>query len=49
MLSIARLANAWGLSHSLGPTKPRQAGAGATVLVVVAASALILLRLFWPH
>jgi uncharacterized membrane protein YecN with MAPEG domain len=39
VLVLARLANAWGLSHSLGPTTPRQAGAGLTVLVV-AASAL---------
>lgn len=45
-LVIARLANAWGLSHSLGPTMPRQSGAGLTVLVFVAASVLILYRLF---
>ena len=44
VLVVARLANAWGLSRSLGPTKPRQAGAGLTVLVVVAASLLILFR-----
>ena len=44
VLVVARLANAWGLSRSLGPTKPRQAGAGLTVLVVVAASLLILYR-----
>jgi len=43
-LLVARLANAWGLSHSLGPTKPRQAGAGLTVLVVVAAALSILWR-----
>jgi uncharacterized membrane protein YecN with MAPEG domain len=40
-LMVARLLNAWGLSHSLGPTTPRQAGAGLTMLVVVAASLLI--------
>jgi len=44
-LIVARLASAWGLSHSLGPTTPRQAGAGLTVLVVAAAAALILYRL----
>ena len=43
-LVAARLANAWGLSHSLGPTTPRQAGAGLTVLVVVAASLALLWR-----
>jgi uncharacterized protein len=43
-LVLARLSNAWGLSHSLGPTQPRQAGAGLTVLVVVIASLLILYR-----
>ena len=45
-LVLARLANAWGLSHSLGPTMPRQSGAGLTVLVVVVTSLLILYRLF---
>ena len=44
-LVIARLANAWGLSHSLGPTMPRQSGAGLTVLVVVSTSVLTLYRL----
>lgn len=48
-LVIARLASAWGLSHSLGPTMPRQAGAGATALVVGAASLLIAYRLFAGH
>ena len=48
-LVIARLASAWGLSHSLGPTTPRQAGAGATALVVAAASVLIAYRLFAGH
>ena len=41
-LVLARLANAWGLSGSLGPTVPRQAGAGLTVLVIAATSMLIL-------
>ena len=44
-LLLARLANAWGLSRSLGPTSPRQAGAGLTVLVIVVSSLLILYRL----
>lgn len=43
-LIVARLASAWGLSRSLGPTTPRQAGAGLTVLVVVAASLLLAYR-----
>jgi len=46
VLVIARLASAWGLSHSLGPTMPRQAGAGATALVVAGASLLIAYGLF---
>jgi uncharacterized membrane protein YecN with MAPEG domain len=45
MLVLARVSNAWGLSRSLGPTQPRQAGAGLTVLVGVAASLLIFYRL----
>ncbi len=49
LLVIARLANAWGLSRSLGPTPPRQAGAGLTVLVVVAASLLIFYRVLVAH
>jgi uncharacterized protein len=48
-LVLARLSNAWGLSHSLGATQPRQAGAGLTVLVVVAASLLILYRVLIAH
>ncbi|WP_162568695.1 MAPEG family protein [Variovorax sp. SRS16] len=48
-LVVARLANAWGLSRSLGPTMPRQAGAGLTVLVVAAASLLLLYRLLAAH
>jgi uncharacterized membrane protein YecN with MAPEG domain len=43
-LLVARIASAWGLSHSLGPSLPRQAGAGLTVLVTVIASLLILYR-----
>lgn len=49
VLVLARFSNAWGLSRSLGPTPPRQAGAGVTVLVVVAASLLILYRWLAPH
>ncbi len=44
VLVVARVANAWGLSRSLGPTMPRQAGAGLTVLVVAATSLTILYR-----
>ena len=44
-LLVAHFASAWGLSHSRGPTAPRQAGAGLTGLVVAAASLAILLRL----
>jgi len=44
LLVAARVASAWGLSHSLGPTSARQAGAGLTVLVTVAAALLILVR-----
>jgi uncharacterized membrane protein YecN with MAPEG domain len=43
-LLLGRAINAWGLSHSLGPTTPRQAGAGLTILVVAAASLLLLYR-----
>jgi uncharacterized membrane protein YecN with MAPEG domain len=49
VLVIARLANAWGLSRSLGPTMPRQSGAGMTILVVAAASLLIIYRLSMAH
>ena len=45
VLVLARLSSAWGLSHSLGPTQPRQVGAGVTVLVVVSAALLIGYRL----
>jgi uncharacterized membrane protein YecN with MAPEG domain len=37
---VARLASAWALGRSLGPSTPRQAGAGLTVLVTVATAAL---------
>ena len=43
-LVVARLASAWGLSRSLGPSTPRQAGAGLTVLVIVVASCLVFYR-----
>ena len=43
-LVIARLASAWGLSHSLDGSTGRQAGAGMTMLVTVIASLLILYR-----
>ena len=43
-LLVARLASAWGLSHSLDQTPGRQAGAGLTTLVVVVASLLVLYR-----
>jgi hypothetical protein len=49
VLVIARLFNAVGLSRSLGPTMPRQSGAGLTVLVVTAASLAILYRLAVAH
>jgi uncharacterized membrane protein YecN with MAPEG domain len=43
-LVIARLGNAIGLTRSLGPTAPRQAGAALTLLVIVCASLLIFYR-----
>lgn len=49
LLLIARLANAWGLSHSLGPTTGRQAGAGMTVFVTLIASLLILYLVLVAH
>ncbi len=49
VLVLARLASAWGLSHSLGPTMPRQAGAGATALVLAAAALLIAYRVVAGH
>ncbi len=45
VLLVARLASAWGLSRTLRQSPPRQAGAGLTVLVTVAAALLILVRL----
>ena len=44
VLLVARLASAWGLSHSLAGSTPRQAGAGLTLLVTVVAALLILYR-----
>jgi len=44
VLVVARLLSAWGLLSAEGPTFGRQSGAGLTVLVLVAASVLILLR-----
>ena len=43
-LLLARLASAWGLSHSLDGSTGRQAGAGLTILVTVICSLLILYR-----
>jgi uncharacterized membrane protein YecN with MAPEG domain len=43
-LVLARLLSAWGLLSAEGPTTGRQSGAGLTVLVLLAASVLILLR-----
>ena len=44
LLLLARLASAWGLSHSLGGSTGRQSGAGLTQLVIVVASLLVLYR-----
>ena len=44
-LLVARLASAWGLSHSLETGNARKLGAGLTSLVVVACSVLILYRM----
>ena len=44
VLVLARLLSAHGLLSAEGPTFGRQSGAGLTVLVLLAASALILLR-----
>jgi uncharacterized protein len=43
-LVLARLLSAWGLLRTEGPSPGRQSGAGLTVLVLIAASVLILLR-----
>lgn len=45
VLLIARLASAWGLSHSLETSSGRKLGAGLTSLVVVACSLLVLYRM----
>jgi uncharacterized membrane protein YecN with MAPEG domain len=45
-LVLGRLLSAWGLSHSLNASQARQSGAGLTILVVVATSLLIAVRLF---
>jgi hypothetical protein len=44
VLLIARLASAWGLSHSLEGSTGRQTGAGLTILVIVISSLLVLYR-----
>ena len=46
VLLVARLASAWGLSHSLELGSARKAGAGLTALVIVACSVLVLYRMF---
>ncbi len=48
-LLLARLSSAWGLIHSLGATPQRQAGAGLTVLVMAAASLLLLWQVLVRH
>jgi uncharacterized membrane protein YecN with MAPEG domain len=45
VLLLARALSAIGLSRSLADTLPRRAGAGLTLLTLIAASVLILLRL----
>jgi uncharacterized membrane protein YecN with MAPEG domain len=45
LLLVARLASAWGLSHSLELGNARKAGAALTALVIVACSALVLYRM----
>ena len=49
VLLVARAANAWGLSHSLGPSMARQAGAALTLLTVTALSLSILYRVLFVH
>jgi uncharacterized membrane protein YecN with MAPEG domain len=44
-LVLGRLLSAWGLSHSLDASQARQSGAGLTILVVVVASLLVVVRL----
>ena len=41
LLLLGRAASAWGLSRSLGPSGPRTAGAGITMLVTAAAALLL--------
>ena len=45
LLLVARLASAWGLSHSLELGNARKAGAALTALVIVVCSALVLYRM----
>ena len=45
-LLVARLLSMIGLTRSLGPSFPRQAGAGLTILVISVTSILILCREF---
>jgi uncharacterized membrane protein YecN with MAPEG domain len=45
VLVLARLASAWGLSHSLEFGSARKVGAGLTALVIVACSLLVLYRM----
>lgn len=45
VLLVARLASAWGLSHSLELGSGRKAGAGLTLLVAVACCLLVLYRM----
>ena len=49
VLVVARTANAFGLSRSLGPSMPRQAGAGLTILTVALMSLYILYRVLVAH
>ena len=49
VLVVARTANAFGLSRSLGPSMPRQAGAGLTILTVALMSLYILYRVLLAH
>jgi len=45
-LLVARLLSLIGLTRSLGPSFPRQAGAGLTVLVIAVTSVMIICREF---
>lgn len=44
VLVLARLLSAWGLLSAEGPSFGRQSGAGLTILVLAAASIIILVR-----